>query len=108
MKNLYLSLFLFFASSNIIAQTSSNSNQMKPVYADFAYANPSRDTLFLSIDGNEMGRRTYLIWEGDPNWDKKNPVVFLVPQDFIDQRKSIYMNIDSESNNRLRAKKNRK
>ena len=55
-----------------------------------------------------MGRRTYLIWEGDPNWDKKNPVVLLVPQDFIDQRKSIYMNIDSESNNRLRAKKNRK
>jgi|LakMenEpi03Aug12_release.lakeMendotaPanAssembly.Ray.scaffolds.fasta_scaffold15858_13 hypothetical protein len=108
MKNLYLPLVLFFASGSIVAQTSYKSDIINPVYADFAYANPSRDTLFLSIDGNEMGRRTYLIWEGDPNWDRKNPIVLLVPQEFIDQRKSIYLNTDSESNNRSRTKRNRK
>lgn len=88
MKKYYLSLALSIFMTNLFSQTSDKKSGRKVVYADFAYATPSRDTLFLSKE-DSLSRNTYATWQMDPTWKGVNPVILFVPQEFIDNRKSL-------------------
>ena len=88
MKKYYLTLSLSVLTLNVFSQTSKNTDEKKITYASFAYANPNRDTLFLSKDDG-LSRNTYLTWQMDPKWNGTNPVIKFVPQEFIDSRKSL-------------------
>ncbi len=99
MKKYYLALSLSILTFNVFSQTSKNSEEKKVTFADFAYANPKRDTLFLSKD-DALARNTYLTWQMDPKWNGTNPVIKFVPQEFIDSRKSLdLMTKNSKTNN---------
>ncbi len=88
MKKYYLTLTLSVLMFNLFSQTAKKAEEKKVTFADFAYANPERDTLFLTKD-SPMARNTYLAWQMDPKWNGINPVIEFVPQEFIDSRKSL-------------------
>lgn len=87
MKKFYLTVGIAFLATSLFSQKSKNQEERKVVYADFAYATPSRDTLFLSKD-DTISMNTYRTWEMDPTWKGVNPVILFVSQEFIDSRKS--------------------
>jgi len=87
MKKFYLTVGIAFLTTSLFSQKSKNPEERKVVYADFAYATPSRDTLFLSKD-DTISMNTYRTWEMDPTWKGVNPVILFVPQEFINSRKS--------------------
>lgn len=96
MKKYYLSLALSILMTNLFSQTSDKKSDRKVVYADFAYATPSRDTLFLS-NKDDLSRNTYITWQMDPTWKGVNPVILFVPQEFIDNRKSLDTKISEDT-----------
>lgn len=87
MKKYCLVLPVSILMFNAFSQDSKKNEEVKPNYADFAYATPSRDTLFLSSE-NGISMSTYRTWQMDPTWKGTNPVILFVPQRFIDSRKS--------------------
>ena len=58
-------------------------------YAEFAYATPERDTLFLA-SGGPMSEITLSSWKSDPEWKGINPVVLFIPKSDLDIKKEIF------------------
>jgi len=107
MKKIYLSLSLIMLSLTCLSQKEVKDQEPKHKYADFAYATPQRDTLYLSAE-DSLTRNIYLSWHMDPRWNGTNPTIVFMSQDFIDRRKSIDgLESDISSRNR-RSKRGKK
>lgn len=82
-----IAFFTLFVSNLCFSQSTTKYSQVNMVdtlYEDsypFAYKSKAMDTLYLAK--NEMGMMTLEIWQKDPEYNGKDPVIVLKAPDWI-------------------------